>query len=281
MPLKAGFYYSIYEGGEAPRKPVILIHGAGSSHLIWPAEIRRLSGQTVIALDLPGHGRSSGIGCQSVSDYTAAMIEFLAAQGIFQAAFIGHSMGGAIALQLALDFPQHVIGIGVISAGANFRLPPGLVEYLSSPAMATAGLRMLQDGLISPATPASATGAGMQVFASARPGVLYSDWLAFSRFDLFSKLPGINTPAYVACGSSDRLTSPTQAEVLSAALPISRLELFREAGHLLPMEQPLALAAGLQRFVDDLMAWNQQSPLRSEFPQTVENGRLRPPQKLR
>lgn len=281
MPLKAGFYYSIYEGGEATRRPVILIHGAGSSHLIWPAEIRRLSGHTVIALDLPGHGRSSGVGCQSINDYTAAVIEFLAAQGIFQAAFIGHSMGGAVALQLALDFPQHVIGIGVISTGANFRLPPGMVEYLSSPAMSTAGLRMLQDSLVSPATPAAATAAGLQVFASARPGVLYSDWLACSRFDLFDRLPGINTPAYVACGNSDRLTPPAQAQVLSAALPISRLDLIREAGHLLPMEQPLALAAGLQRFVDDLMDWNQQSPLRSEFPQTVEQGRLRPPQQLR
>src|SRR3990172_12606243 len=98
MPFKAGFYYSLHEGGKRDQKPVILIHGAGSSHLIWPAEIRRLAGHTVIALDLPGHGRSNGVGIQSVGDYTAAIIEFLAATKIFHSAFVGHSLGGAIAL---------------------------------------------------------------------------------------------------------------------------------------------------------------------------------------
>src|SRR3989304_4885129 len=139
MPFKAGFYYSLHEGGKPEQKPVILIHGAGSSHLFWPAEIRRLTGHTVLALDLPGHGHSDGVGFQSGSDYSGAIPEFLAAMGIFKAAFVGHSLGGAIALQLALDFPQHVIGIGVVSGGANFNLPPELITYLSGQATTAAG----------------------------------------------------------------------------------------------------------------------------------------------
>src|SRR3972149_2085664 len=147
MPFKAGFYYSLHEGGKPEQKPVILIHGAGSSHLFWPAEIRRLTGHTVLALDLPGHGHSDGVGFQSVSDYSGAITEFLAAMGIFKAAFVGHSLGGGIALLLALAFPQHVIGIGVVSGGANFNLPPELITCLSGQATAAAGRQMVQDRL--------------------------------------------------------------------------------------------------------------------------------------
>src|SRR3989304_5253214 len=106
MPFKAGFYYSLHEGGKPEQKPVILIHGAGSSHLFWPAEIRRLTGHTVLALDLPGHGHSDGVGFQSVSDYSGAITEFLAAMGIFKAAFVGHSLGGGLAPPPPLHLPQ-------------------------------------------------------------------------------------------------------------------------------------------------------------------------------
>jgi pimeloyl-ACP methyl ester carboxylesterase len=271
MPFKAGFYYTWHEGGDKNQTPVILIHGAGSSHIFWPAEIRRLSGHNVIALDLPGHGRSSGTGCQSVGDYTAAILEFLADRGIFQAAFVGHSMGGAIALQLALDYPQHVVGIGVISAGANFNLPPELTAYLSSPATGTMGMRLLAQ-LLGFSDPALAMQeARFKLMNAVRLSVLYNDWLASSRFDLSARLSQINIPAFVACGSGDNLTPPAQSQYLADKLPIARLTIFHGGGHLLPLEQPHQLAAGLKRFLDDLLAWHAHYLLPAEFQQPAKN----------
>ena len=269
MPFKAGFYYSLHEGGKSAQKPVILIHGAGSSHLFWPAEIRRLTGHTVIALDLPGHGHSDGVGFQSVSDYSGAITEFLAAMDIFKAAFVGHSLGGAIALQLALDFPQHVIGIGVVSGGAAFNLPPEMITYLSGQATAAAGRQMVQDRLACAFTPQNISLAGVKSMLSSRPSVVYGDWLACSRFNLLEQVNKINTPAYIACGREDRLMKESQAHTLSASLPIARLDVIRNAGHLLPIEQPVLLAAGLKQFVDDLLAWHAQYPLRAAFPSTL------------
>ena len=104
---------------------------------------------------------------------------------------------------------------------------------------------------------------------AARPSVLYGDWLACSRFDLHDQLQKINTPAYVACGREDRVTTQSQAHFLSTSLPIARLDVIRNAGHLLPIEQPTLLAAGLKQFVDDLLAWHAQYPLRAEFPSTL------------
>lgn len=267
MPFKAGFYYSLHEGGKANQKPVILIHEAGSQHLIWPAGIRRLPGHNVIALDLPGHGRSDGVGCQSVSDYTAAVTEFLAVQGIYQAAFAGYGLGGAIALQLALDFPQHVIGIGVISAGANFNLPTEMLAYLSGSATTSAGLQLLRERLVCESPLAPVAGEGLKALTNARPGVVYNDWRACDNFDLSAAIGRINVPAYVACGSHDRLVTLNQAKLLAAGLPMARMEVVHGAGHLLPLEQPGALTVGLQRFLEDLFAWHSRFPLPAEFPQ--------------
>lgn len=270
MPFKAGFYYSLHEGGKANQKPVILIHGAGSSHLMWPVEIRRLPGHTVIALDLPGHGRSTGVGYQSIGDYTAAVVEFLADQGIYQAAFIGHSLGGAIALQLALDFPQHVIGIGILSAGANFNPPAELLAYLSNPATSPIGIQRLQELMTGTSMPPPGLNPNVKAMTNARPSVIYNDWLACSRFDLCKQAGQINTPAYVACGDRDRLTPPAGSKYLAELLPLARLDLIQGAGYLLPLEQPQSSAAGLKHFLDDLLAWHARFPLPAEFPQTVE-----------
>ena len=77
MPIAADLYYHAYQEGE--KLPVVLIHGAGGTHLFWPSEIRRLLGFRVFALDLPGHGKSSGRGLQSIAAYATSVLDWMAA----------------------------------------------------------------------------------------------------------------------------------------------------------------------------------------------------------
>ena len=131
MPVSADLYYHFYEGSNEGQRPsVILIHGAGGNHLYWPSEIRRLPGYRVFALDLPGHGKSGGRGQQSISTYAEVVLEWLESVGIHSAVFVGHSMGGAIAMTLALDHPEHVLGLGLVSAGARLRVAPAFLERM-------------------------------------------------------------------------------------------------------------------------------------------------------
>jgi len=75
---QALFYTVSRRGGPA----LILIHGAGGSHLHWPAALRRMPGATVYAVDLPGHGRSEGPGRERIEDYVADIVRFMDAVGV-------------------------------------------------------------------------------------------------------------------------------------------------------------------------------------------------------
>src|SRR5512136_3354839 len=94
-------YYALHRN-QADGVPVLLIHGAGENHLVWPIGLRRLPGTIVYAIDLPGHGKSTGTGRSTIADYAEWLRSFLAALPVPAAVFIGHSMGGAIAQQLAI-----------------------------------------------------------------------------------------------------------------------------------------------------------------------------------
>ena len=106
MPLNAEIYYRYSNEGEGEVVPVILIHGAGGTHLHWPAQIRRLPGHNVYALDLPGHGKSEGRGNQTIESYCHSIIQWMDDIHIFRSVIVGHSMGGAIALTMALQYPE-------------------------------------------------------------------------------------------------------------------------------------------------------------------------------
>ena len=267
MPVTAGIYYTLFEGGSQLNKPVVLIHGAGSSSKLWPAELRRLPGRTVYTLDLPGHGRSGSPGSQSAAGFAAALVEFMASLDLYRAFFIGHDLGGAAVLQLALDFPEHVMGIACLSSGAFFNPPGEFLAQLSAPSSTSAAQHWLSERLRG-AKPLSAT--EKELFSlqpSARTSVLYNDWLACARFDLRSQLKQIQVPAYIACGAHDRMTPPALSRYLADGLPAAHLEIIPASGHLLPLEQPVRLAASLGSFITEVETVNANYPLPSLFKQ--------------
>jgi pimeloyl-ACP methyl ester carboxylesterase len=251
MPIAADLYYQIHQGGEEGQKPpVILIHGAGGSHLHWPIEVRRLPRYRVFALDLPGHGQSGGRGQQSIAGYAAEVAGWLEAAGLHSAVFVGHSMGSAIALSLALDYPEHVVGLGLVGAGARLQVNPTLLESAANPTTFHNAVEMTVQWSYGPEAPANLVELAARRMAEIRPSVLHGDFLACTTFDESDRIASIHSPTLVLCGAEDRMTPQRQAQFLAANIPGAHLVVIPGAGHMVMLEQPQATANALQGFLD-------------------------------
>jgi pimeloyl-ACP methyl ester carboxylesterase len=245
-------YYA--ESNEAgPNRPVlVLVHGAGYDHRCWPLEMRRLNGWRVLTVDLPGHGRSGNRPRQSVAAYAHDLADFLNELELYRVVLVGHSLGAAVALQLALEQPDLLAGLGLISASPHLTPPPSLVDYFSNPLTISLGVMLFQQWAFSPQTHPTEVEAAVEPLRGARPSTLAGDWQAFARYEVESGLNHITTPAWVAVGGDDRLTPLPCAHYLSVHLPAARLQVVANAGHMLPIERPATLAAGLRAFLADL-----------------------------
>jgi pimeloyl-ACP methyl ester carboxylesterase len=254
MPTASGIYYAEYDEGHKDQPPIILIHGAGSSHLIWPSEIRRLPGQRVLAVDLPGHGRSAGVGLQSISRMADQLVEFLAALDLYQAVFVGHSMGGAIALELAIQHPTQVAGLGLISTGAYLGVNADFLENLANPLTAPSALVTFRQRAFGTQVAPALVERCMQTMKDTRSSVLYGDWRACAEFDMRESIARAEAPAWVIVGGEDQLTPVAYAHFLAGRLPAARLQIIPGAGHMAFLEHPARIAQGLQQFLAALAA---------------------------
>ncbi len=262
MPFTAGMYYSISEEGSREKPSVVLIHGAGANHLYWPPELRRLPGYRVIAPDLPGHGRSGGSGQQSVWNYADQLVRFLAELGLYQAVFIGHSLGGCIALALALEHTGNVMALGLISSGAHIDVPEEVFTYASSPATFHLAIEAMKPLIFSPYTKHAMVQRGLRQLAETRPGVLFGDFLACRAFDIVDRIADIAIPAIIMCGCDDRMTPPNYSQYLAVNLGSrvrkdeagkpSRLVMVPSAGHLIILEQPQVVKQTLAGFLNQV-----------------------------
>src|SRR5258707_15741577 len=89
---------------------IVFIHGAGMDHTVWALQTRYFAhhGRNVLALDLPGHGRSAGPGLASIDEMARCVLAVLDAVGAKRAALVGHSMGALIALATASLAPDRI-----------------------------------------------------------------------------------------------------------------------------------------------------------------------------
>lgn len=250
MPVAADLYYHIYQGGqEGQRPPVILLHGAGGTHLYWPSDVRRLSGYRMVALDLPGHGKSGGRGQQSIEAYAGSIIDWMDAVGLHRAVFVGHSMGSAIALTLALDFSDRVLGLGLVGSGARLKVNPALLEIAASDTAFQTVIDLVVSWSFGASAPAELVALAGKRMAETRHSVLYGDFQACNVFDVSARLGEIQMPTLVICGSDDRMTPLRYSQYLVDNIPGARLEAIPGAGHMVMLEQPQAVAAKLGEFL--------------------------------
>ena len=252
MPVASEIYYHLYQGSGFETLPVVLLHGAGGSHLSWPPEVRRLAGARVFALDLPGHGNSPGRGQQSIAGYARCVLEWLGAVGLNRAAFIGHSMGGAIALEMAMQYPENVLALGLLATGTRLPIPSEILTDAASPTTYRKANEALRRLAFSPSVDIHLIELVVRRMAEIRQSVMHGDLLACNDFDATGRIERIRHPTQVLCGSDDRLTPLRYAQFLADTIPSGRLVVVPQAGHMLMLECPQVVAEALSIFLSGI-----------------------------
>jgi 3-oxoadipate enol-lactonase len=237
-------HYSV--SGSGP--DVVLLHGWLSSLRMWDATAAALAaaGRRCWALDLPGFGQSPAPvdGCYSIEAYAALVAAFCAGQGIQRAAVVGHSLGSAIALTLALDQPELVERVVTVSAVPRGRVGPpvGLVSRLRlGRVLAPAARRAWPalswaESLAAPHLPRRLARRAHDM-ARADAGAVMAALRALLHYDLSARLPELQRPVLLVHGARDRIVPPAESQFAAARIPGARLVLL-PAAHSPVEEQP-------------------------------------------
>ncbi len=245
LPDSSRLYYADHQPN-ARGPALLLLHGAAGSHLVWPGPVRRLTSTRVLALDLPGHGRSAPPGRRTVAHYAAAVRAFVASAALDRFIVVGHSLGAAIALALALEAPPGLCGLVLIGASARLRVNDALLGGCFASFDRAADL-IVEYGFA--AAPPLLRRKTRQAILAAGPVTTFGDFLACSQFDARAQLRDIDLPALVIGGTADRLTPPHQADALAAGLPRARLARVDGAGHFVMLERPDEVARLIAGFL--------------------------------
>lgn len=233
--------------------PLVCIHGAGGTHQHWGLQLRALGDTTrVIALDLPGHGRSPGPWHESIAEMSAAVLAALDALGLERAVLLGHSMGGAVAQWTVLNAPGRVAGLVLVGTGARLRVPSATIDGLANDPAATVG-PLVANFYGSAAAPALRA-AGETAYRQVDPRVFRGGFVACNSFDVTDRLAAMSCPTLIICGEEDRMTPPKFSRLLHEQIAGSTLVLLAHTGHMVMLEQPDAVNDALRTFFKQLTA---------------------------
>ncbi len=239
--------YQLHHGTPGPSgPPLVLVHGAGGNLMHWPGELRRLPGQTVYALDLPGHGKSDGAGRTEISAYAEVVREFAEVLALPAFVLAGHSMGGAIAIECALRYPGRLAGLILVGAGAKLRVAPQILTGILDDFQGTTALlaQWTHGEHVNPNLLRLYTRRLREV----SPQVIHDDFVACDAFDRRADVGRITTPVLILCGDADRMTPVKYSQFLHEQIAGSQLTVIPGAGHMVMLEQPAAVAQAMAAF---------------------------------
>lgn len=233
------------------------VNSLGSDLRIWDSVIQRLPGRH-LRHDLRGHGLSSAPpGPYSIAGLAAdleAVLEHAAAEEVILA---GISIGGLISLRAALDAPQRLRALAVLDSGARI----GSHEFWNDRIgkIRAGGLSSVAGGVsrrwFSPAyperEPAAFEGYTNMLRRTPLEGYLGA-CAALRDEDLTPRLPEVQLPTLVLCGTEDGATPPELSRALADGLPRAEYREIPAAGHLPPLEQPDETSRLLKEFSNDI-----------------------------
>jgi pimeloyl-ACP methyl ester carboxylesterase len=252
-----------YTGGKAfnPAQPTVMfIHGAQNDHSVWALQTRYFAhhGFNVLAVDLPGHGRSKGAAMNSVEKMAAWALEVLDAAGVDKAMMVGHSMGSLIGLEASHIAPERVTHLAMVGTTYPMKVSDALLETSKNNEQAAIDMVNIFSHS-SMAQKPSCPGPGFYVMGGARrlmqrmsqinpEQLFYTDFFACNAYaNGQAAAEALKCPVLFIFGSKDMMTPARSTKTLTTAIPHGKVVMV-DAGHSLMSEQPDAVLDALFGF---------------------------------
>jgi pimeloyl-ACP methyl ester carboxylesterase len=238
------------------KESVVFIHGSGMEHSVWTLASRHFArhGRNVIAVDMPGHGRSSGTALTSIEAMADWIVSFLDALGIEQAALTGHSLGSLIALDCAARHPLRTRALALVGSTAPMPVSDAILSATAANDHAAFDMltqwgyskRHQYGGNSNPGM--WMIGSTLRLFERSAPGVLYADMNACNNYSAgLERATQVSCPVLMVLGKDDRLTPVRGTRPLQEALPAPTVCILDGAGHTIMVEAPNQLLDALHQ----------------------------------
>jgi len=250
-----------YTGARAldPVAPtIVFVHGAANDHSVWALQSRYFAhhGRNVLAVDLPGHGRSGGAPLPSVAAIADWIAALLAAANVARASLVGHSLGALGVLACAARHPDRVERIALLGPAVPMAVSDDLLDAARRDDHAayemiaawshSAGHRLGGN----PVPGMWMMGGALRLMERTPPSVLAVDLAACRDYaDGLAAAATVRCPALLLVGERDIMAPPKAAQALAAALPDRRIVALPGCGHALMAEQPDVVLDALRLFV--------------------------------
>lgn len=226
---------------------VVFLHGAGQDHTIWVLPTRYFvrHGRNVLAIDLPGHGRSEGPPLQTIEELADWVVRVFDAAGVEKAAVVGHSMGSLIALETAFHHPDRVRAIALVGTSVPMPVSQELLRSARQDDHAAVEMLTLWGHSRAAQIGGSATpgmwmiGGSQRLLERAQPGAIYADLKACNDYvNGLENARQLSCPALLILGGRDSMTPARSAMAVTKAIPDAETVILDRAGHALLSERP-------------------------------------------
>ncbi|TFW11306.1 alpha/beta hydrolase [Massilia arenosa] len=261
MKLASGAYcYTGVRAFDAGLPTAVFIHGAQNDHSVWGLQSRYFAhhGFNVLAVDLPGHGRTAGPALRTVEDMAAWLIAVLTEARVERAILIGHSMGSLIALEAAARAPGVVIGLAMVGSTYPMKVADALLKTARTDEQTAIDMVNIWSHS-SIAHKPSSPGPGFSVLGGARRlmqrmSALNPDQLFHTDFSACNAYANgeaaatqVRCPVLFLFGTKDVMTPPRSTKLLTTALAQGKVVQV-DAGHQMMAERPDAVLDALFGF---------------------------------
>ncbi|HEV2265411.1 MAG TPA: alpha/beta hydrolase [Stellaceae bacterium] len=232
---------------------VVLLHGAGMNHTVWALQARALAhhGRNVLAIDFPGHGDSAGPALTTIEDLADWLLRALRALNLARFRLAGHSMGSLVALETASRAGAACEALALLGFVPEMRVHPDLLgaarsgAHLASELMVAWGFKVLTGGNTAPGV--FLPDAALRLIEQTPAASLAADLAACDRYAGAAAAAGVvRCPVLLLSGAQDRMTPAAKADGFAGNFAHGRSIVLRGCGHMLMVEQPVAVLDSLR-----------------------------------